>query len=1215
MSLDLNKIRASFEEFDFTEMFVELGWNHPGQNNKGRVTIGDEEHTYEYIAKGARIPVVRFDLNKYSKAKEIHKKFKERYPEHLCVFSDNKTQSAFTRYDSQSKKVYPHRWFKGENSDWILRKFDSIAHSFDEETTFVEARQRLKDAFNTEEVTKKFFNQFKENHSDFQKHIVGIKDEEDKKIYSLVILNRLMFIWFLQVKGFLDDQNYLIKKMKEIRRRKGKDKFYSYFLKLLFFEGFAKRPNARSEDAKKELKDVEYLNGGLFTPHPVEDKYKKIEIKDKAFEKTFKLFGEYDWHKEDNKGGSEEISADVLGHIFEKYINDMQRKQAGAYYTRDEITRFFSKNAIEQTILDKLVLKNKKYKYKSIDELKGALDADICRVLLADEDSILNNLTILDPAVGSGAFLISTLNKLMDVYRVIIEKIKVLDDPKLNIWFEDFKKKHKSVNYGIKKCIILNNLYGVDIMEEATEVCKLRLFLSLVSSALNKQELEPLPNIDFNIMCGDSLVGLLKETAEGENFSFISQNYGEILDEYNSKVQKYKNSNLSFEDLKKLKTKTREFIKSKRKELDNVLYEKHLQNTIFKKPVVSLSGDVQEQDERVLAQDINKFNCLHWDFVFNKTIKSGGFDIILTNPPWDKVKFDEKEFLKIPKKKTPKKEVEKRLRKVLGDGEGREKLLKEKNLCALRSSIYKKIYKHQSGKIIETNGRVRRSGSDMDLYRVFFERCFNLLKNNGHMGIVLPSGIYKDDGAVGLRREILFKKMEIKEMMDFQNQLNEGKVFDDVDSRFKISLWNLKKSEPKRFDTLFSQRNLNALEKSCRNKNSIVSFSIDQIKELSPREMSLPEFKNKKELSILEKEESFDKVSQSGRSSWGIKLYSEFDSSDFGSSRVKILSSDEREKGFLKFYKGRNIDQYNFKYKKHKKVPKSNDQTQRDMYVNEQSKAFQVKGGFAFENKLYRTYRLVIRRMASATNERSLISCILPRGSVFDRTLTGVCILSDSKLKNKYMLVFQALLNNFTVDSFVRRKIGSVVSIKFIESLNIPRLNEKDEFFDELVEKSAQLTCIGKEFDDLADEVGIKRGGVTDIEKRYALQGEIDAMVAHVYGLNLDEYKYILSTFTTGNNQDRLKKLKKYALVHFEKIKNQKKSSVKDQKRAVASSQRSLNQDHRGDINSDQENVSAALETDQDHKKVTDNSKESSVQCFSENLVSDKDETNDKKAS
>ena len=104
-----------------------------------------------------------------------------------------------------------------------------------------------------------------------------------------------------------------------------------------------------------------------------------------------------------------------------------------------------------------------------------------------------------------------------------------------------------------------------------------------------------------------------------------------------------------------------------------------------------------------------------------------------------------------------------------------------------------------------------------------------------------------------------------------------------------------------------------------------------------------------------------------------------------------------------------------------------------------------------------------------------------------------------------------------------------------ILELRVPRLKSTDPNFKKLVKYSAQLTCIGKEFDTLADEIGIPRGGVKDQKKRWQIQGKIDAIVAHIYGFTQQEYGYILGTFKTGKNKERLQRLKELSMEYFVK--------------------------------------------------------------------------------
>ena len=173
-----------------------------------------------------------------------------------------------------------------------------------------------------------------------------------QKWYVSVMLNRLMFIYFIQKKSFLDNNpDYLRTKLTESQAN-GTNRYYKDFLCPLFFEGFAKPENERSREMKRLLGKIPYLNGGIFQKHQLEILHgEKIEIPDKAFEQLFNFFEQYDWHLDDRPlKNDNEINPDVLGYIFEKYIN---QKQMGAYYTKEDITEYISKNTIIPFLFDK----------------------------------------------------------------------------------------------------------------------------------------------------------------------------------------------------------------------------------------------------------------------------------------------------------------------------------------------------------------------------------------------------------------------------------------------------------------------------------------------------------------------------------------------------------------------------------------------------------------------------------------------------------------------------------------------------------------------------------------------------------------------------------------------------------------------------------------------------------------------------------------------
>ena len=152
-------------------------------------------------------------------------------------------------------------------------------------------------------------------------------------------------------------------------------------------------------------------------------------------------------------------------------------------------------------------VKLKVRKFATLGDLLMNLDTDLCRKLV---NTVLPGLSLLDPACGSGAFLVAAMKTLINIYSAVIGRIKFLSDRNLTAWLRKIEKEHPSIGYYIKKRIITDNLYGVDIMEEATEIARLRLFLALVASASQVEHLEPLPNIDFNVLPGNSLIGLMR---------------------------------------------------------------------------------------------------------------------------------------------------------------------------------------------------------------------------------------------------------------------------------------------------------------------------------------------------------------------------------------------------------------------------------------------------------------------------------------------------------------------------------------------------------------------------------------------------------------------------------------------------------------------------------------------------------------------------------
>ena len=744
MPIDLKKSRKYLKESDFEALFIdELGWDH--YNKELEVLVDSKSFTLSAIAekKGMVVflclPLKKERIPDYSARKKIEKQTAKSVHEHIIIYTDEeKTTQIWQWVKRESGKpatCREHTYHQNQPGESLLQKLQSVAFSIEEEEilTIVDVSGRARAAFDVEKVTKKFYDRFKKEHDAFFKFIAGIPDDDLHTWYASVMLNRIMFIYFVQKKGFLDGDTDYLRKRLEQSVKQGNDLFYKEFLSPLFFEGFAKKEEDRSAKMNRLLGDVPYLNGGLFLKHQIEELHgRDIQITDKAFEKLFDFFDQYQWHLDERPlRKDDEINPDVLGYIFEKYIN---QKQMGAYYTKEDITEYISKNTVIPFLFDEAKKKCKiafegdqsvwnilksdpdRYIYDAVQKgvdlelpediavgvrdvskrtewnkrasAEIALPTEIWREVVARrqryeevkskmekgdirsindlitynldirqfaQDVIWNSegpellrafyhaiekVTVLDPTCGSGAFLFAALNILEPLYEACLDRMQVFVDElemsekkhrkdKYGDFKEILKKagEHPNLKYFIFKSIIVNNLYGVDIMEEAIEICKLRLFLKLVAQIDNVKQIEPLPDIDFNIRAGNTLVGFA------------------TYDE----VKKVVTSKLDFDN-------TMDHIKEQAEDVNRLFKLFHEQQT--KSGGVVTPEDKQELKDKlkILEDELNQYladryrvdpdnkskyvkwlkshHPFHWFIEFYGIIKDGGFDVIIGNPPF-----------------------------------------------------------------------------------------------------------------------------------------------------------------------------------------------------------------------------------------------------------------------------------------------------------------------------------------------------------------------------------------------------------------------------------------------------------------------------------------------------------------------------------------------------------------------------------------------------
>lgn len=763
LAIDRKEAQHYLNSFSFQQFFTELmGWNATPASQTVK-TLGQEQFHFTTVAEKKGYTVLVCDgIPSYPIRAKLDRLIARDHREHIIIFSDAHAKlqiwQVSLRDIGQPVKLREVSFRAGTSGgEELIQKLQQIAVplAFEESTHLADLTLAARAAFNRDKVTKSFYKQFELEHKAFLKFLKGVP-ETTRAWYVSVLINRLMFLYFMQSKSFLDgNTSYLTDQLKASSARK-KDAFYREFLCPLFFNGFALKKEARTPEVKAMLGDIPYLNGGLFQKHAIELQAETdgspITVSDRAFQQLFAFFDKWTWHLDASENATgDEIDPDVLGYIFEKYIN---QKQMGAYYTKEDITGYIAQNTVIPFLFDTArkgcanafqhdgavwrLLRDDPNRYiypamrRGNEALRGgepaasggrlvipddiaaglanvklrtgwnipvpehfnwaALPTETWREFIArrrryddllarissgevhevndlitfnldirqlaldavqiagSEDLVesfykaIESVTILDPTCGSGAFLFAALELLQPLYQAcLIRMQEFVDEAEAEaarkgkpLHFNRFKHfrntlaaagKHVNIDYFILKTIIVQNLYGVDIMEEATEICKLRLFLKLVGrlDAKNKNKIEPLPDIDFNIRAGNTLVGYaryddVKKATEGD-----------LLDGEAALVRikdRLQTLDAAAAQFRRQQTELNGSVTARDKQELSKKY-KHLEDELDD----YLSAEYGLKRNAVPLWKANT-KPFHWFCDFHAIISNGGFDVIIGNPPY-----------------------------------------------------------------------------------------------------------------------------------------------------------------------------------------------------------------------------------------------------------------------------------------------------------------------------------------------------------------------------------------------------------------------------------------------------------------------------------------------------------------------------------------------------------------------------------------------------
>jgi type I restriction-modification system DNA methylase subunit len=517
----------------------------------------------------------------------------------------------------------------------------------------------MDDLYDTRQIVKEFYEQFEALRTDLVQEVSGIPDDrgDAKSRYVQVLLDRMIFLYFIQEKNLLDyDAEYLHNHHQRVVNEGGDvdEDFYD----PLFFEMLAEGKN------DPEFGKLPYLNGGLFSKNPIEEEFEDAKLgadteeTNKLFDRILDFLSDWNWNVDERLDivDPKNLSPAVLGHIFEQTVN---QKEMGAYYTPEEITGFMTRRTIHPYLIDQLN-EAEGTNYESIDDVfslgaasvgenpddealadGGALAHEV-NVEKIEQDhvetlyfDVLKDIRVLDPAVGSGAFLLAAQEVLIDVYLQCIEYFVAKEEKKpfeltdqIKHELETIRETKGNETLYAKRTIILNNLFGVDIDDGAVEICKLRLWLSMVADIEDEpQEVKPLPNIDFNIRQGNTLIGftdLIETTGSGDKAltnwgGGIGDNVQEMYDDVIEAVNNHRNAESGVEAAQARKN-AQNRINEHKKNLDEKIWNQFTDLGID----ISLS-------------ELEDHHPFHWVLEFATVYSDGGFDVILGNPPYIRI--------------------------------------------------------------------------------------------------------------------------------------------------------------------------------------------------------------------------------------------------------------------------------------------------------------------------------------------------------------------------------------------------------------------------------------------------------------------------------------------------------------------------------------------------------------------------------------------------
>jgi hypothetical protein len=794
-----------------------------------------------------------------------------------------------------------------------------------------------------------------------------------------------------------------------------------------------------------------------------------------------------------------------------------ERKSTGSYYTKPELVHELVESALVPVMEERIEQAEKASTGKNLVEER---DAKIKAIL---------SMTICDPACGSGHFLLAAARRLgKELARIRTGE----DEPKPGEF-------HLAVRDVISHCI-----YGVDFNPLAVDLCKVALWLEGHWAG------KPLSFLDHRIRCGNSLVGVLDPTVledgiPDDAFTAVTGDDKKVAAYFKKRNKQERTSRqrgLTFEaedhageyaasnrELRELAENTAADVRKKAQmysgwragmehshdeavaDLWTAQFFLPLTNT--SDPAVCTSKDFLEfaVDKRKKPQQVGTAQAMaqrvrffHWHLEFPEIFENGGFDVVLGNPPWERIKLQEEEFF-ATRDSVIAKAINKAARQQLIND------LKRSNPVLWNEFENAKRQPDSEGKFIRESGRFGLTAvGDINTYALFAEFAYCYVSPNGGVGLILPTGIVTDDTTKAFFQSLV-KTESLSAVIGFEN---EAFIFPAVHHSFRFCALTLRPNlsnvsrKPTDF-AFFCRRIGDTLDIRRRFQLTPADLGL-----LNPNTRNCPVFRSAADsqlaLKIYRRVPVFANE-ETGLSPWGIDLRTMFHMANDSNLFLNAASA-----GALRLYESKLFQQYDHRHATYRGasnaniLPQPTDEEKRDSEYLIQSRYWVAEADIVSHVPEWkRGWLLAIRRLARSHDERTMIASILPFSAVGDNAV----LLFPASEHNRLIPFLVGLLNSIPFDYVVRQKLaGAALSHFILKQLPVlpPKTvatEEKEFIFPRVLEltyTAIDLTPFAKGFDHEGEPF------TWDPSRRSHLRAELDAYYAHLYGLTRDELRYIL---------------------------------------------------------------------------------------------------------